>query len=106
MFVSSEVLLWIAAFAIQIVGTVLAIGMWSSKLTVRVEALEKASEEHTGLALAVRQLETIMKRAVSDIEGLMDRFSPQSITGRDPFSIAGIPSDVLARAFVEMAKRP
>lgn len=100
-----EALLWVIAFALQITGTVVAIGMWSSKLTVRVEALEKKAEEHSGLALAVERLETTMKRAVSDIEGILERVGAVA-NGHAPAlsPFAGIPPEVLARVYVEMAK--
>lgn len=97
--------LWFLAFIVQIGGTLAAIAMWSSKLTVRVGALEKASDEHSGLALDVKELKTTLKRAVSDIEDIMDRFQrgPQSQQA-DQFNLSGIPNDILARVIFDMAK--
>lgn len=102
-----DALLWGLALVIQMAGTVGAISMWSSKLTVRVEAIEKQVAAHSDLALAVNELKTTMKRAVTDIEHLMERFAkPQGERQQQAgdYSLAGLPADVLAQLFVNMAR--
>lgn len=105
--IPSELLFGIVGFLLQIAISGAAIAMWSSKLTVRVESLEKQVAAHSDLALAVNELKTTMKRAVTDIEHLMERFAkPQGERQQSlgDYNLTGLPADVLAQLFVNMAR--
>lgn len=98
---SADLLIGVVAFFLQGAALYGAMMWRTSKIEAGLQNVQDKVEEHSDLALTVERLDATLKRAVRDIEGIMERFG----RSQEPApSLAGIPADVLARVIFDMAK--
>lgn len=104
--ISGDFVLGLLAFIIQGAALYGAVMWRTGKYETSLSAIQAKVNEYAGLAEIVTRLDTTMKRAVTDIEDIMQRFGgvPQQ-----PFQqqsmLAGIPADVLAQIIFNMARK-